>query len=183
MELVIVIRDETPEDVGAISEVTATAFETLEISDHTEQFMIVALRAAQALSVSLVAERDGQVVGHVAFSPVTISDGTPAWYILGPISVLPEHQCKGIGKALTREGLSRLEDIDARGCCVVGHPEYYGRFGFINPSGLGHEGVPPEAFFSLAFDGHTPQGTVELHAAFGADGRHDGAGAPRRTER
>jgi putative acetyltransferase len=72
----IVIRSETNHDIGTIAEVTIAAFETLEISNHTEQFIIEALRAAQALTVSLVAEVDGCVIGHVAFSPVTISDGT-----------------------------------------------------------------------------------------------------------
>jgi hypothetical protein len=84
-----VIRSETNEDIGAIAEVTIAAFRTLEISNHTEQFIIEALRAAQAVIVSLVAEVRGRVVGHIAFSPVTISDGTQNWYGLGPVSVLP----------------------------------------------------------------------------------------------
>ena len=84
----IVIRDETSSDVDAITDVTVLAFQTLEISNHTEQFVIEALRAASALSVSLVAGREGRVIGHVAFSPVTISDGTPNWFGLGPVSVL-----------------------------------------------------------------------------------------------
>lgn len=165
----IIIRNETQADVTAISELTAAAFETLEISNHTEQFIIDALRAAGALSVSLVAELDGKLVGHIAFSPVTMSDGTPGWYGLGPVSVLPEHQSQGIGTALIHEGLSRLKAMHAQGCCLVGHPSYYGRFGFINPSGLSFEGVPPEAFFALAFDGRLPQGTVDFHQAFLAD--------------
>ena len=93
----IVIRNETHDDVCTITEVTIVAFKTLEISNHTEQFIIEALRAAKALTVSLVAEMDGRVIGHIAFSPVTISDGTPNWYGLGPVSVSPEHQRKGIG--------------------------------------------------------------------------------------
>jgi hypothetical protein len=68
----IVIRNETPDDVFAITEVTLAAFKTLEISSHTEQFIIEALRAAKALTVSLVAEVDGRVIGHIAFSPVTL---------------------------------------------------------------------------------------------------------------
>ena len=72
----IVIRNETHSDVCAITEVTIAAFKTLEISNHTEQFIIEAIRAAKALTVSLVAEMDGRVIGHIAFSPVTISDGT-----------------------------------------------------------------------------------------------------------
>jgi len=121
----IVIRDETGADVGKITEVTIAAFKTLEISNHTEQFIIEALRAAKALTVSLIAEEDGCVIGHIAFSPVTISDGTQNWYGLGPVSVLPEHQRKGIGKSLIQEGLSRLKNLNAQGCCLVGHPDYY----------------------------------------------------------
>ena len=167
----IVIRNERDGDVSTITEVTVAAFRTLAISNHTEQFIIEALRAADALAVSLVAEVNGRVMGHIAFSPVTISDGTPNWYGLGPVSVLPEHQRQGIGKALIGEGLSRLKDLNARGCCLVGHPEYYKKFGFKNTSGLMHEGVPQEVFFALSFDGHTPQGTVTFHKGFKADGQ------------
>jgi putative acetyltransferase len=168
----LLIRSETSADVGAIAEVTAAAFKTLAISNQTEQYIIAALRAANVLTLSLVAEADGRIVGHIAFSPVTISDGSPDWYGLGPISVLPAYQRRGIGSALIREGLSRLKDLGARGCCLVGHPEYYGRFGFQNNiRGLGHEGVPAQAFFALSFDGHMPQGVVEFHPGFMADGR------------
>jgi putative acetyltransferase len=164
------IRSETPDDVGAITEVTIAAFKTLAISNHTEQFIIEALRAAKALTVSLVAEIDGRVVGHIAFSPVTISDGTPNWYGLGPVSVLPEYQRQGIGKALIQEGLLRLKSMHARGCCLVGYPDYYRKFGFKNMPGLVLEGVPQEVFFALSLDGHTPQGTVAFHEGFKADG-------------
>jgi putative acetyltransferase len=122
MNLKIVIRNETSADVGTIAEVTIAAFRTLEISNHTEQFIIDALRAAKALTFSLVAEVDGRLVGHIAFSPVIISDGTPNRYGLGPVSVLPEYQRKGIGKALIEEGLSRLKSLNAQGCCLVVHP-------------------------------------------------------------
>ena len=166
----IVIRPETAADVDAITEVTVAAFKTLEISNHTEQFIVEALRAAGALTLSLVAEADGRVVGHIAFSPVTMSDGTPDWYGLGPVSVLPAYQRQGIGKALIREGLAHLKALHARGCCLVGHPDYYPKFGFGNVAGLGVDGVPPEVFFALAFDGRMPQGTVAFHPAFAADG-------------
>ena len=172
----IVIRNETPDDVGAITEVTIAAFKALAISHHTEQFIIEALRAAKALTVSLVAETDGRVIGHIAFSPVTISDSTPNWYGLGPVSVLPEHQRKGIGKALIKKGLSRLIELNAQGCCLVGHPDYYRKLGFKNMSGLVPEGVPPEVFFALSFDGRTPQGTVAFHEGFKADGQLSVAG-------
>jgi len=172
----IVIRDETPDDIDAIREVTIAAFETLAISKHTEQFIIEGLRADNALTISLVAEAHGQVIGHIAFSPVTMSDGTQGWYGLGPVSVLPEYQRKGIGKALIEEGLSGLKDLKAQGCCLVGHPEYYKQFGFENVSGLVLEGVPPEVFFALSFDGHIPHGAVNFHEAFKADGQQEGAG-------
>lgn len=164
----ILIRDETPDDTAAISEVTAAAFASMEISSHTEQYIVEALRAAQALTVSLVAEVDGRVVGHIAFSPVSISDGTTDWYGLGPVSVLPEYQRLGIGKALIWEGLARLKAMGAKGCCLVGHPDYYPKFGFENATELAVEGVPPEVFFALSFDGRFPRGSVTFHEGFGA---------------
>jgi putative acetyltransferase len=166
----IIIRDETGTDIPAISQITLAAFKSLEISNHTEQFIIDALRAARALTISLVAALDGRVIGHIAFSPVTVSDGTQGWYGLGPISVLPEFQHQGVGKRLMQEGLSRLKALHARGCCLVGHPEYYKKFGFQNTPGWVLEGVPPEFFFGLSFDGHVPQGSVIFHEAFHADG-------------
>ncbi len=170
MNLEMVIRSENEADVGAITEVTVAAFATLEISNNTEQFIIEALRAAGALTLSLVAEVDGRVIGHIAFSPLTISDGTPNWYGLGPVSVLPVYQRQGVGKALIREGLLRLKDMKTQGCCLVGHPDYYRKFGFKNVPGLVHEGVPPEVFFALSFDGHIPHGTVTFHDGFKAEG-------------
>lgn len=166
----ITLRPETPADIHPITDVTVAAFKTLPISNHTEQFIVAALRAVGALTISLVAEVEGRVVGHIAFSPVTLSDGTPGWYGLGPVSVLPEFQRQGIGKALIGEGLARLKALGAKGCCLVGHPEYYRKFGFANADGLALEGVPPEVFFALSFDGHVPQGTVTFHEAFAANG-------------
>jgi putative acetyltransferase len=107
---------------------------------------------------------------------VTISDGTRNWYGLGPVSVLPEYQRQGIGKALIREGLLRLKDLNAQGCCLVGHPDYYKKFGFTNVSGLVHEGVPQEVFLALSFDGRIPQGHVIFDEAFKADSQPEGAG-------
>jgi putative acetyltransferase len=164
----ILIRDETFDDIPHISEVTVAAFMSLEISNHTEQFIIEALRDAGVLALSLVAEIGGHVVGHIAFSPVTISDGTTNWYGLGPVSVLPMYQRRGIGKALIQEGLSRLKQGSAKGCCLVGHSKYYKKFGFENIAGLVLDGVPHEVFFALSFDGHYPQGNVMFHEGFQA---------------
>jgi putative acetyltransferase len=88
-----------------------------------------------------------------------MSDGTKDWYGLGPVSVHPDFQRKGIGKALIQKGLSRLRNLKAKGCCLVGHPEYYRQFGFHNVEGLVHEGVPQEVFFRAMsyFTKHLPQ--------------------------
>lgn len=174
----VLIRDEKDTDYRVISDVTKSAFETMGISDHTEQFIIEALRSAEALTVSLVAEVDGLVVGHIAFSPVTFTDSTTGWYGLGPVSVRPDFQRKGIGKALIQEGLSRLKNLKAKGCCLVGHPKYYRQFGFENVEGLVYEGVPKEVFFALLFEGNIPQGQVMFHQGFKAVGQQ-GAAADR----
>ena len=165
----MIIRDETDSDREAISEVTIAAFNTLALSRHTEQFIIEGLRRAGALALSLVAEIDGRIVGHVAFSPLTISDGTSNWYGLGPVSVAPELHGQGIGKALVIEGLSRLRARGGKGCALVGAPGYYRRFGFRNIPTLIHAGVPAEVFLALPFEAEIPQGTVAFHEAFSAD--------------
>jgi len=166
----MIIRSETASDFDAITEITVAAFRTLAISNHTEQFIITSLRAADALTISLVAEIDGRVVGHIAFSPVTISDGSTGWYGLGPVSVLPEYQKQGIGKSLVNRGLSILKELDGRGCAVVGDPNYYMRFGFRNTPDLVHEGIPQEVFLVLPFAENVPQGTVAFHEGFLAKG-------------
>lgn len=164
----IIIRSEQSQDISAIFDLTAEAFKTLEISSHTEQFIVNALRDAKVLTISLVAELDNKIVGHIAFSPITISDGTTDWYGLGPVSALPAYQRQGIGKALIKAGLEQLQQLKAKGCCLVGHPEYYGQFGFKNVSGLGLIGIPEPFFFALSFDENMPQGNVSFHSAFQA---------------
>jgi len=77
--------------------------------------------------------------------------------------VHPDFQRTGIGKLLVQEGLSRLKHLKAKGCCLVGYPEYYRQFGFENIDGLVHEGVPQEVFLALSFDGVIPQGNVLFH--------------------
>jgi len=164
----MIIRHERDSDIDAIFAVTEAAFENHPISNHTEQYIVNALRAAKALSLSLVAEVDGKVVGHIAFSPVTISDGSKNWYGIGPVSVLPEFQRKGCGKALINEGLAQLKASGAQGCVLVGDPNYYTRFGFRNLPELSLSGVPPENFLGLPFGQHIPHGTVTFHQAFSA---------------
>src|SRR5690349_3981176 len=125
------IRDERPGDEAAIAALTAIAFRSVRHSDGSEAAIIERLRAAGDLALSLVAENlDQAIIGHVAFSRVAISDGTPGWYGLGPISVIPLRQRAGIGGALATEGLARLREIGAAGCVVLGDPQYYGPLGF-----------------------------------------------------
>jgi putative acetyltransferase len=164
----IIIRNETESDFDATTEVTEKAFETLEISNHTEQFIVKALRELHALTVSLVAEVNGKVVGHIAFSPVTISDGSQDWYGLGPVSVLPEFQGEGIGKSLINKGLSTLQALGAMGCVLAGDPGYYNRFGFKSPSNMVVEGVPQQYFLAISFGENEPRGAVVFHESFNA---------------
>ena len=162
----MIIRKETASDIEGITQVTVAAFRTLTISNQTEQYIIKALRAAGALALSLVAEIDGHIVGHIAFSRVTISDGAKDWYGLGPVSVLPEHQKQGIGKSLINKGLSLLKQLGAQGCALVGDPNYYKQFGFKNFPELIYEGIPQEFFVVLPFSENIPQGIVVFHEAF-----------------
>ena len=162
----MIIRKETTSDIEAISQVTTAAFRTLPISNHTEQFIIEALRTAGALTLSLVAEIDERVVGHVAFSPVIISDSAKNWYGLGPVSVLPKYQKQGVGKSLINEGLSLLKQLCGKGCALVGDPNYYKLFGFNKYPELVHEGVPQEVFLALPFTAKVPQGIVVFHEGF-----------------
>lgn len=162
------IRRETRSDEEAIEQVTRRAFLSHPYSQQTEQFIIRALRADRALSLSLVAEEAGRVVGHLALSPVTISDGAAGWYGLGPISVEPQRQGHGIGRALMEKGLAGLNEIDANGCVLVGEPAFYTRFGFANDPALVLDGVPPEFFLALAFGRSSARGKVQFHPAFQA---------------
>lgn len=166
------IRPETPRDVEAIHEVTVAAFQDTPHAGHTEQFIVKALRKAGVLAVSLVAELDGEAIGHVAVSPVTISNDTSSgiegWFGLGPISVRPDVQGRGVGSRLMHAALDELRRERAAGCVLLGDPGYYGRFGFRAEPGLVLPDVPPKYFQALAFDGAVPEGVVSYHDAFGA---------------
>lgn len=162
----MIIRGEKPSDIEAITQVTKAAFEAHSFNHQTEHMTIRDLRDAGALTLSLVTEIDGRVVGHIAFSPVTISDGTQNWYGLGPVSVLPGYQGRRIGMKLVDSGLALLRALGSNGCALVGLPTYYHRFGFRNHPRLIHEGVPQEVFVAKPIAGQIPRGTVEFHQAF-----------------
>lgn len=162
------IRPETAADITAIAELTRLAFLDAPHTSHTEQFIVDALRREGQLSLSLVAQHEGHLVGHVAVSPVTLSDGTTGWYGLGPVCVLPGMQGQGVGKQLVRAALAALATLDAQGCVVLGDPRYYGKFGFRTDPQLVLEGVPPEYFQALWLSGAKPHAQVHYGAAFSA---------------
>jgi putative acetyltransferase len=125
----MLIRPETSNDYESITQVTLATF-TSGSYKPTEHLIIEGLREVGALSLSLVAEVNKRIVGHVAFSVVSINGEDKGWYGLGPISVQPEFQRRGIGSALITEGLLKIRQRGAQGCVLVGSSLYYNRFGF-----------------------------------------------------
>ena len=162
------IRFDRPIDSVAIRTVTTAAFETAPHSSGTEARIVEGLRTGGALSVSLVAVDHDEIVGHVAFSPVTIAGAQRGWYGLGPVSVRPDKQGRGFGQLLVRAGLEQLRSLQAAGCVVLGDPEYYRRFGFESDPALTYGGVPSPYFQRLILGGPPATGDVAYHAAFEA---------------
>ncbi|MGH6998037.1 MAG: GNAT family N-acetyltransferase [Phenylobacterium sp.] len=161
------IEPERPGDAGEISRITTAAFAPMPFSDGDEARVIDALREAGALSLSLVAiTPEGELVGHVAFSPVRIDDQPGDWYGLGPVSVAPQVQRQGVGGALIAEGLDRLRDLKAAGCVLLGNPDYYRRFGFLSDPALTYQGRPNRYFQRLVLKGPPETGDASFHPAF-----------------
>lgn len=163
----VIIRPETARDHAAIYDVTKRAFAPMPYSDGDEQDVIDRLRAAGALAISLVAERDGVVVGHVAFSPAFAADGSGGWFALGPVSVEPGLQRQGVGKMLINAGVQMLRERDAAGCVLVGNPKYYSRFGFKPFPDLAPDGQPAEFFMILPLRVTAPRVVVGFHPVLG----------------
>lgn len=162
----IVYRYEDPKDISKIESVTKSAFLDHPHGDGNETKIISSLRQSDALAISLVAEVEGKIIGHIAFSAIDISDGTNNWFALGPVSVLPEHQCHSIGTSLVKKGIEILNKRQAGGCVLVGEPDYYKRFGFRAVSDLTLEGLPTEYFQCLLLSGAMPKGKVSYHKCF-----------------
>ena len=160
------IRPETAEDIAGIRDIVAAAFAAVPYSDKTEPLIVEALRRSGVLAVSLVAETGGTLAGHVAVSPVSVADGSRGWYGLGPISVLPEVQRKGIGTQLMERALAGLRGMGASGCVLLGEPGFYGRFGFKPVPGLVFPGASAGYFQASVFRGATPKGEVKYHESF-----------------
>ena len=161
------IRLEHTTDKDEIFALTTAAFKDMPFSDQREAAIVDALREHEALTLSLVALEEDTIVGHVAFSPVAIEGQYVDWYALGPVSVWPERQGRGIGQSLIREGLERLRNSGAKGCVLVGDPNYYSRFGFENDPRLTYSPVPAQYLQRLVFVPPVPQGEVQFHPAFG----------------
>ena len=160
------IRPEQSGDIPEIRTLITAAFLGAAFSDGEEATIVDRLRENNALAVSLVAELDGTVVGHVAFSLVAINGIESNWFGLGPVAVRPDHQRQGIGTRLIEAGLDLIRSLDAAGCVVLGDPGYYSRFGFRADPSLIFPGVPPEYFQCLDFIDNTRHGVVVYHDAF-----------------
>ena len=162
------IRTERESDWEGVYQINTSVFET-----PAEAKLVDALREQAHLLISLVAEEEGDIVGHILFSPVTLI-GHPNFKMMGlaPMAVALEWQGKGIGSALVKEGLKRCKEIDSAAVVVLGHPTYYPRFGFVPASRFGINSeydVPDEVFMVLelvtgAMKGRS--GLVRFHTAF-----------------
>lgn len=160
------IRKECCSDCDAIRSVTERAFHGMPYAGGDEQDVIDRLRSANVLTLSLVAVLEEEVVGHVAFSPAEVGDRSCPWFALGPVSVVPERQRQGIGRALIENGLAQLKNLNPLGCILTGNPMYYEKFGFQ----LAPENAPPnepaEFFMLKLLSSKVPQGQFEFHGAF-----------------
>jgi putative acetyltransferase len=162
------IREERKEDFEGVRRVNESAF-----SQPVEADLVDALRSGGAATVSVVAEVKGQMVGHILFSPVTVQGADDLKAVgLGPMAVIPEHQRRGIGSILIKQGLEDCRRAGIQAVVVLGHPEYYPRFGFRRASSWGLRcefDAPDEAFMALELIPNVlsgRSGVVNYHAAF-----------------
>lgn len=165
----MIIRREKPEDVDAIYRVNEQAF-----GSKLEPEFVDKLRKSNVVTLSLVAEQDGCIVGHILFTPVTVESDNSSFdaLTLSPLAVLPEYQKQGIGGRLVKAGLEKCRDLGHELVTVLGHAEYYPRFGFVPAGSLGIScefEAPPEAWMILelkpgALAGRT--GTVKFQPQF-----------------
>lgn len=165
----IEVRAEQAGDAKAIYGLTERAFAPMPFSDGNEQDLVNMLRDHAALTISLVAKREDEIVGHIAFSPAFPEDGSAGWFALGPVSVEPESQKKGVGSQLIRKGLNMLRERKAKGCILVGNPSYYKRFGFEVAPESCPDGEPSEYYQMISFHGEKPAQVVDFHKLFHAD--------------
>jgi putative acetyltransferase len=163
---VIAIRPERPGDEAAIHAVNEAAFRDHPHSQGAEPFIVDALRADGDLTLSLVAEADGEIVGHAAWSDAILSNGETGWATLGPIAVLPERHGQGVGRALMEAGEAHWRRAGAKGIVLLGDPNLYQRFGFVRGTPLHITGALAEYFQVLAFTDTIPDASVTFAKAF-----------------
>ena len=160
------IRPEDPADTDAIHDLTARAFSPMAFSDGSEPQIIRRLRARGQLVLSLVAtDASGRIIGHVAFSEVTLPCCT-RWLGLGPIAVDPALQRRGTGRALVLDALPRLRALGWNGIALIGNPAVYAPMGFVSHGLLTHGDLPPALVQHMTLSGPDPQGTVQFASAF-----------------
>lgn len=164
----LAIRDEAPEDRGTIHGLIKRAFTSQPHADGNEQDLVDLLRERGELVLSLVATLPGKgVVGHIGFSPVTIDGADCRWCQMAPVSVEPALHRLGVGSALIRAGIERLDAAGARGIGVVGDPAYYERFGFSRLDGLSPDGPEAVFFRAMVLREPMPRGVMRYASAFG----------------
>ena len=163
----VVIRRESITDRDAIRSLTARAFSGLSFSDGSEPLIIEALREANALALSLVAVLGDRIAGHVAFSEVGPPEQS-GWFALGPVSVDPPLQRRGVGSQLIEAGLRTLREQDAKGCVLIGDHRYYHRFGFVVAPAFASPQYPSQHFQIVRFGDSLPEGPVTFHPGFSA---------------
>jgi putative acetyltransferase len=164
--LQIEIRDEFPIDYEQITKITIAAFTGHPYSNCKEYILVQKLREKKSMTVSLVAIVNGEVAGHIAFSPVLIAGKSCDWYGVGPLSVNPELQKQGIGSALMKAGIEKIKALGGKGCVLVGDPDYYVRFGYRNSDVMTFSHAPKENFMIIEFGGGEIPGEVDFDAAF-----------------
>jgi putative acetyltransferase len=165
----LTVRDEVAADHPLITDLVRIAFAPMPFSDENDHLITDALRSSGDLTLSLVAEVQGQLIGHVAFSPVIIGS-LSGWFGLGPLAVRSDWQRKGVGRALVAAGLRRLTAIDAAGCALIGNPAIYGRLGFHSDGRLTYAGLPSHLVQWQALRaGPPPEGALRFAPAFGPD--------------
>lgn len=162
------VRDETPDDASAIGALITQAFRDVPYASGTEALIVEQLRARGELTLSLLAEANGEVIAHAGFSPVIVGASAAGWYGLGPVATTAAWRRHGLAEVLIRTGLVRLRALGAAGCVVLGDPSYYTRFGFgVDPS-IRYPHAPAAYFMALRFQAGADEGEVRYSPAFDA---------------
>ncbi|SHG23003.1 GNAT family N-acetyltransferase [Cognatishimia maritima] len=164
----MLIRFESPNDFAAIHALTTRAFAPMAFSDGSEPQIIDQLRSDGDLTLSLVAEENGEVIGHLALSPMTIS-GVTNWLGLGPISVAPNRQRQGIGSALVGRAVQHCKDNGISGIALIGNPAVYAPMGFKSNGKLTYQNLPTGYVQFLTIAGPDPEGELKFAPAFDDD--------------